>query len=179
LTPQSGGGSTEEWTFYGAQGERLVANMQLIGPLEVYNPQGQLTGWRYSFLPGTSVVWFAGKMVSDGNTAFQDRLGTNRASGARFRPYGEEISSTSNDRVKFGTYVRDSFSGLDYADQRYYASGYGRFNTPDPSTASIDPKGPQSWHRYSYVLGDPVNLYDANGTDPCDPELVSTCKSSR
>jgi hypothetical protein len=32
LTPQSGGGWAENWTFYGAQGERLVANMQLIGP---------------------------------------------------------------------------------------------------------------------------------------------------
>ena len=61
-----------------------------------------------------------------------DRLGTNRAGGARFYPYGDEITSTAGDRTKFGTYNRDSFTGLDYADQRMYASGYGRFATADP-----------------------------------------------
>jgi hypothetical protein len=96
--------------------------MPLIGPQEVYNGQGQVTGWQYQFGSATNVVWFAGKMVSDGSTVFQDRLGTNRAGGARFRPYGEEITSSSNDRVKFGTYFRDGFSGLDYAQNRYYAS---------------------------------------------------------
>jgi hypothetical protein len=34
------------------------------------------------------------------------------------------------------TYNRDSFTGLDYADQRFYASSYGRFNSPDPYRAS-------------------------------------------
>jgi RHS repeat-associated protein len=163
LTPQTGGGWVENWTFYGAQGERLVTNMQLWGPIEVYSPQGQLTGWTAWFESGTSVTWFAGMMISDGNTVYQDRLGTNRAGGARFRPYGDEISSTTNDRVKFATYTRDSFSGLDYADQRFYASGYGRFNTADPYAASGGPNDPTSWNRYSYVQGDPVNHVDRRG----------------
>jgi RHS repeat-associated protein len=177
LTPQTGGGWVENWTFYGAQGERLVANMQLWGPMEIYNPQGQLTGWNAWFQSGTGVVWFAGMMISDGNTVYQDRLGTNRAGGARFLPYGEEIGSTSNDRVKFATYTRDSFSGLDYANQRFYASGYGRFNTPDPSTASIKPGSPQTWHRYSYTVGDPVNHNDRRGLDGdgCDPGEPDCC----
>ena len=84
------------------------------------------------------------------SAVYQDRLGTNRASGnagagtttngARFYPYGDEITSTANDREKFGTYTRDSYTGLDYADQRYYASTYGRFNTPDPYAEQRRPK---------------------------------------
>jgi hypothetical protein len=50
------------------------------------------------------------------------------------------------------------------ADQRFYASTYGRFNTPDQFKASAGPSDPGSWNRYSYVLGDPINLRDPNGT---------------
>ena len=100
---------------------------------------------------------------------YQDRLQTNRANGARFYPYGDEITSTSNDREKFATYTRDSYTGLDYADQRYYASTYGRFNTPDPYMASGGPGDPGSWNRYSYTKGDPVNRVDPSGRDDCDP----------
>ena len=131
----------EEYTFFGSRGEKLG----------VYN----LTGATMSAL--RTNVWFAGKLISEnGNAVFQDKVGTNRASGARFRPYWDEISATSNDRVKFATYTRDRYTGLDYADQRFYASSYGRFNRPDPSRKSMHPKRPLSWNRYSYVSGDPV-----------------------
>ena len=128
-------------------------------------------------------VWFAGQLIGEnGAPVYGDRLGTNRGSGARFYPFGDEITSTSNDRTKFGTYLRDSFTGLDYADQRMYASGYGRFNTPDPYQASAkganNPRAPISWNRYSYVLGDPVNHLDRHGlylSDPCDSETDPGC----
>jgi RHS repeat-associated protein len=54
------------------------------------------------------------------------------------------------------------------ADQRFYASSYGRFNTPDQYVATGggtgDPDTPGSWNRYAYVIGDPVNFSDPNGT---------------
>lgn len=53
----------------------------------------------------------------------------------------------------------------DGLDNRYYSNAYGRFTTPDPSTSSEDPKTPQSWNRYPYVLGDPINGTDPNGLD--------------
>ena len=71
--------------------------------------------------------------------------------------------------VKFGTYMQDSFTGLDYADQRFYASSYGRFNTADPYQASAGAGDPGSWNRYSYVVGDPVNRVDPTGRVWCDP----------
>ena len=100
---------------------------------------------------------------SDNAPAYQDRLGTNRANGARFMPFGDEITSTSNDREKFATYTRDSYTGLDYANQRYFASVYGRFNTPDLTGKGMGLSEPESFNRYSYVLGDPVNLNDPRG----------------
>ena len=66
------------------------------------------------------------------------------------------------------TYNRDGFTGLDYADQRFYASSYGRFNTPDP-LAHAYAGAPQSWNQYAYVGNDPVNNSDSAGTDPDDP----------
>lgn len=146
----------QEFTFYGAQGEKL--GVYTAG----WIPGGSV------FVPLRTNIYFAGKMIwSDNIPAYQDRLGTNRANGARFMPYGDEITSTSNDREKFATYTRDSYTGLDYADQRYYASTYGRFNTPDPYMAAAhganNPKVPGSWNRYAYVQGDPVNTYDPLG----------------
>jgi RHS repeat-associated protein len=97
-----------------------------------------------------------------------DRPGSNRANGARYYPYGEEIGSTANNHVKFATYTRDGFTGLDYADQRFYALTYGRFNTPDPYQASGGPSDPLSWNRYSYVEGDPINFRDPRGLFRCN-----------
>jgi RHS repeat-associated protein len=58
---------------------------------------------------------------------------------------------------------------LDYADQRFYASAYARFNTPDPYQASGSTGNPISLNLYSYTLGDPVNRSDPNGLDSSSP----------
>ncbi len=89
------------------------------------------------------------------------------ACGARYYPYGDEITSTPNERTKFGSYYRDSVTGVDYADQRWYASAYGRFLTPDPSGAGATLTVPASWDLYSYGGGDPVNNYDPTGMYSC------------
>ncbi len=88
----------------------------------------------------------------------------NRVRGAVL-PVWDEITSTPNERTKFGTYYRDSFTGVDYADQRWYASAYGRFLTPDPYGGSAHSGSPSSWNRYSYTTGDPVNGTDPSGLD--------------
>jgi RHS repeat-associated protein len=97
-----------------------------------------------------------------GGTFVQDRLGSN----GKYLPYGEERNypALGNDQVKFATYTRDSATGLDYADQRYYASTLGRFLTPDPSGAS-DFTDPGSLNLYGYTGGDPVNFNDPEGLD--------------
>ena len=161
----------QQLTFYGARGEKLG----------VY----QISGGAASLI--SQYVWFGKKLIFDGNPVYPDRLGTNRSSGAsytsystflgtagapsRYLPYGEELTSTPNDHMKFGTYTRDSYTGLDYADQRYYASTYGRFATADSSGVNLDPSDPASWNMYSYTEGDPINYYDPTG-------LATTCGDS-
>ncbi len=154
----------EQITFYGAFGEKLGVYGIQAGTCNYYyiNPSPCVSG----FTPLSTSIWFGGRLIMDsGNEVVEDRLGTNRVSGARFYPFGDEITSTTNDREKFGTYTRDSYTGLDYADQRFYASTYGRFNTPDPKRRSAHARNPGSWNRYAYTLGDPVNGNDPTGLD--------------
>jgi len=102
--------------------------------------------------------------------------GANVISGVKLRyyPYGQEVgTATANDVSKFGTYTRDSGSGLDYAMNRYYMSTWGRFTTADPYRASGRPGDPGSWNRYSYVQGDPVNYYDPLGLQLAGPGFCS------
>ena len=65
-------------------------------------------------------------------------------------PFGEEETATRENRIKFGTYVRDEISGLDYAKRRYYSSELGRFISPDPYIDSIRLDDPDSWNRYAF-----------------------------
>ena len=55
--------------------------------------------------------------------------------------------------------------GQDYAEQRYYNNGTGRFWSPDPGGIKDgEPGNPTSWNRYSYTYGDPVNFFDPPGS---------------
>src|ERR1051326_4849671 len=93
------------------------------------------------FYNGTMKAYFGGRLLGN-----EDRLG----SRGTYYPYGEDrsVQNPANDNVKFATYTRDAATGLDYADQRYYASTFGRFMTPDPYRASAGPSDSQSWNRY-------------------------------
>ena len=64
-------------------------------------------------------------------------------------------------------------TGFDYADQRFYASSYGRFNTADSFSGSASGQNPGSWNRYAYVGGDPIN----NNNDPTGMCAVTTYSS--
>jgi len=90
-------------------------------------------------------------------------------------PFGEEMTASLDDKTKFATYWRDASTGLDYADQRYYTPGSGRFMTADPYQASGGPSDPGSWNRYSYVGGDPVNFNDPSGLAKAGLECGIPC----
>jgi RHS repeat-associated protein len=108
----------------------------------------------------TTHYYFAGRRVKSETNGVsgwpqEDRLG----STMRHFPYGEMIAGPPGG---FATYERES-NGIDYAVNRYYSSTYGRFLTPDPYRASGAMTNPQSWNRYAYVEGDPVNKNDPLG----------------
>jgi RHS repeat-associated protein len=72
-------------------------------------------------------------------------------------------SSVDGIRKKFTGYERDSETGLDYAQARYFSSAQGRFTSPDPLLASAKSIDPQSWNRYSYVGNNPMVFADPSG----------------
>lgn len=104
--------------FYGAGGQKLVTyTVSSTSPLA---------------LSMQSVnVYFGRKLIrSDGAPVVRDRLGSvvwRSGVGAKdYFPYGDEIGTASSGNVdKFGTYLRDQTTGLDYADQRYFAGTLG------------------------------------------------------
>ena len=61
----------------------------------------------------------------------------------------------------YATYPRDG-TNLLYAQNRYYSSQILRFTTPDPYGEAWTGT-PQSFNRYAYVSGDPVNDNDPDG----------------
>ncbi len=148
------GNGNETVYFYGVRGEKLMT-MPLGGANQA-----------------VSNVYFGGKLIErmnqyGGQLIWTDRLGSVKNGPAVYLPYGEELTSTANDTEKFGTYTRDAATGLDYADQRFCASTYGRFDTPDPSMDNVDYQNPVSWNAYSYTNGDPINFNDPSGLLTC------------
>jgi len=156
--------TAQEAYFYGVDGKKLgTYSLTLNG--------SQLTATTTQ-----TAVFFGGKRVAVNGVAFgQDRLGSNAA--GKFFPYGEDRGTPiANDQVKFATYTRDSATGNDYADQRYYSNQFGRFMTADQYVASAGANAPQSWNRYTYVLGDPINFKDPTGRFECgDDEDFEDC----
>ena len=166
----------ETLMFYGAGGERL-AEFQL-------SAVQTFPGYYLRLTERKTLVWFGSKLLRDGKyNVVQDRLGSVRwrhdttngqTETVDYYPYGQEKpGATMNDREKFATYLRDSETGLDYADQRYHQPGWGRFLTPDPYQASGGPASPGSWNRYAYVEGDPVNRVDPKGLFWEGPNLMA------
>ena len=164
---QTTGGSPNTWIlyFYDIFGKPIES---LSGDANYPNSSNTLS----------ANIYFGGRLlVSNGVPVVTDRLGSVRANANRERfsylPYGEEETPTANGRAKFGTYVRD-LSTLDYADQRYYDSWWGRFKSADPSGAkAADPSNPTSWNMYAYTQGDPINHSDPTGTFDDGPSLMA------
>jgi RHS repeat-associated protein len=150
-------------TLTGAQGTQWflwVGGMRVGTYTHNYNSS---TGQWY-LMGSKEDLYVAGRRVAP-----SDRLGSDLTGGLKLMPYGEELQppNVPNDRTKFATYHRDA-SGLDYADQRYYSPGTGRFMTSDPYFASGGAGSPNSWNRFAYVEGDPVNKIDWRGLYWCE-----------
>ncbi len=137
-------------------------------------------------------VWAGGKLLAtyDGDTVsgtnltggmhfyFDDPLGSRRVQtdyagniekSCSNLPYGdgETCAPTPTEHLFTGK-ERDSESGNDYFDARYYSSAMGRFMSPDwAAKASPVPYAtfgdPQSLNLYAYVRNNPLTRVDADG----------------
>ena len=85
-------------------------------------------------------------------------------------PFGEDFAENGTQQKQhFTSYERDSESGTDYATNRQYSQSIGRFNRPDPYSASCTLSKPQSLNRYSYAKNDPIGSTDPSGLDDFAP----------
>jgi RHS repeat-associated protein len=151
--------------FYGVDGQQLGA---FAGGTCWLETSFYLGSKRVGYTGSESCGAYYTDPVPFGAPTEADRLGSN----GTYYPWGEAKGSTNPaDIWSFGTYWRDSFTGLDYANQRYYSNVQGRFMTPDPYRSNAggagDPADPGSWNRYTYTRGDPVNRADPAGTSDC------------
>jgi RHS repeat-associated protein len=151
-------------------------------------------------------VWAGGNLVAtydpDGlHFHLTDPLGTRRSQTdyagvveqtCSSLPFGDSLACTVSIQAPtehhFTGKERDTESGNDYFEARYYSSSMGRFMSPDPANAGADPANPQSWNMYSYALNNPLNLIDPNGLfcvwdvgsydSPDDPQTGSISQCS-
>lgn len=79
-------------------------------------------------------------------------------------PFGDSWYNTTNDKLFFTTYERDSESSNDYAQARFYRWLLGRYLSLDALAGSTS--DPQSLNRYAYVDNDPIDLDDPSGKCP-------------
>ena len=132
--------------------------------LDFYGPDGKLLT-PYQVIPGSPPQEDARYLYLDGKPISwtEDRVG----SGGNYLPYGD-YSSSALASGPYATYFGDAGTGSGglFANQRYYNSNWGRFLTVDPLGSSAEAAMPQSWNRYAYAGGDPVNQNDPSGLDP-------------
>ncbi|HEY4739916.1 MAG TPA: RHS repeat-associated core domain-containing protein [Candidatus Acidoferrales bacterium] len=170
--------------FYDAFGRRVQKTVNGIATDFLYDGAGNVvtefnndcpsTCWSlgYACLNGQLVAQYSG-----GTTYFvdKDQVGSSTilttVSGGpggciAFYPYGEQdssICSSTTTTHDFTGKERDAESSLDNFAARYYSSATGRFMSPDPMNYGADPRNPQSWNGYAYVLNSPLSFIDPSG----------------
>lgn len=191
-------GNNVWWQVFGVGGE-LVAEYQLVSGTPTLKKE-------YGYRNGQLLV-IAEAASSNCQWLVTDALGTPRIladetgllSGIKRRdylPFGEEVSAsighrtttngyasapTTQPRQQFTGKERDSETGLDYFEARYYGSLYGRFTSPDEFTGGPDELydfaaaaasnptfyaeliDPQSLNKYQYCYNNPIVYVDSNG----------------
>ena len=160
--------------FYGANGEVLAEG---AGSSNLTAEYIYFNGKRVARvdLPGNAVHYYLSdhlgstSMVVSAAGAIEDE--------SDYSPFGTEyaIASAGQNPFKFTGKERDSESGNDYFNARYYASSMGRFMTPDfggpLEDIAPDPvpwadfEDPQSLNLYGYAHNNPVTNSDPDGHD--------------
>ncbi len=188
----SNSGSTPDATYsYDGSGLRVKKETASETTIFVYDASSKIVAEYSTALASTPQVSYLTQdhLGSPRVTTNELAVVTNRKDFAAFgdevasseRVSGNKYTSTPDElRKDYTGYEKDTESGLEFAQARYYAPIHGRFTSVDPLTASASIKNPQTFNRYSYVLNspykftDPLGLLSETATGACG----SRCKNS-
>jgi len=101
----------------------------------------------------------------------------------RYTPFGEEIvgNAANDNQAGFTGHIKDSATGLNYMQARYFDPTIGRFLSIDPMDFMSSGYDPGYFNRYMYTMNNPINATDPTGMTVCDEgdsdctdEVVST-----
>jgi RHS repeat-associated protein len=193
----NGGGAVR--FVYDGEGHRVQKSTAAGTTTYVYDGFGQLAAeYGTSADAGTQYLTAdhlgSTRLVTDANGAVVQRLD--------YQPFGGTLigSQTEGNRnlvtgyaavtgltVKYTGKERDSETGLDYFESRYYSAAQGRFTSPDEFKGGIvdpftgqdietntalpyaDITDPQTLNKYAYVRNNPLRYVDPDGHDWTDP----------
>ncbi len=170
---------------YDGDGRRIKKVTAAETTVFVYNASGQLVAEYSTQISQTPQVSYlttdhlgSPRVVTDQLGAVKDRkdysafgeetISAQRQKSLGYTAIGDEL------RKGYTGYEKDSESGLDFAQARYYNSTHGRYTRIAPLTASASIRNPQTFNRYSYVLNSPYKYTDPLGLRP---ESFSNFKS--
>ena len=161
-----------------------MTNRYILGPngeqmTEITYNGGSPT-WAHTNVPAGGVT---ATYLNDGqgpHYRLADWLGTTRVQvnsagspelSCQSLPFGDPqvpcTSPTATEQFYTGQ-ERDSETGNDFFQARYYASNTGRFLSPDPSgLAYVNPADPQTFNLYGYVENNPLRFVDPSGQNTC------------
>ncbi len=100
-----------------------------------------------------------------GSLAVQTDNSGNVTGANVFLPFGQLVSSTTNDAFQFTGLEQDTENSSDHAWFRNYSTEQNRWLRPDPYDGSYDLLNPQSFNRYSYVMNNPLRFVDLLGLE--------------
>ncbi len=158
--------------LYNGEGKRVKKISSTEITIFVYNGGGTLVAEYSTAVAQTPQVSYltadhlgSARVITNQNGAVTTRKD--------YMAFGDEASSaqrstnlnydSSETRKSYTGYEKDSESGLEFAQARYYNSIHGRFTSVDPLMASANGNDPQTFNRYSYVLNSPYKFVDPLG----------------
>jgi RHS repeat-associated protein len=130
-------------------------------------------GQRVAMVGKDGVQYIAGDHLGTTSLVLDDQ--GSKVAESRHYPYGEERWRWPEE----GTFPTDhrftgqrlhSYTQLYHMGARHYDPALGRWISAD--TLVPDPSSPQSFNRYSWVLGNPLKLVDPNGEAGVPPKLI-------
>ena len=176
-----------ETYWYDGLGQRVKKSGPSTATVYVYDALGQLAA-EYSTASATAPCLTCYLSVDHlGSTRLVTDASHQVIGRHDFFPFGEEVGAnaagrngtwgptTDNVYQRFTGQERDQETGLDFLQARYYASGPGRFLSPDPANAGANPSDPQSWNGYGYVSNSPLVFMDPTGREVTCGSNPYTC----